>query len=82
MPKIIYHYEPKTGRYICQGVADECNFEPGTYIVPACATFDPVPTVADGQAAFYTPAFWETGIAKEEGGAWRVENIIQQEGQQ
>ncbi|KJV28652.1 hypothetical protein VI06_11565 [Aquitalea magnusonii] len=74
--KTIYHYDPATGRYLCTGLADECALEPGTFIVPADSTFDQPPAVEAGQVAIYQPDYWETGIAKEQGGQWRIEQEV------
>jgi hypothetical protein len=77
----IYHYAPAGGAYLGQSLADECQLEPGVYHVPANATLDPVPDFDPvTQRAVYEPAFWDTGVPKEQGGQWRVEALISEQG--
>lgn len=80
MSKTVYHYHPATFAYLGQSEADESPLEPGVFHAPANATFDPVPLHNPAtHVASYQPAFWPTGIAKEEGGAWTL-SAIQGEG--
>jgi len=79
MSKPVYHYAPGTGVYLGRSLADESPLEADVVFVPAFATLDPVPAFDPvTQCAIYQPAYWPTGIAKEQGGQWRVEAIEQQ----
>lgn len=77
--KTLYHYDETTGRFVATSQAEESPLEPGVYHCPRCATFDPVPAFEPvTEYAAYQPAYWPTGIAKEEGGQWRVEAMPQE----
>ncbi|MCW3478956.1 hypothetical protein OL229_05175 [Neisseriaceae bacterium JH1-16] len=81
MSKTVYHYAPGDGAYLGQSQADESPLEPGVVFVPAYATLDPVPAFDPvTQQALYAPAYWPTGIAKEQGGQWRVEALNNEQG--
>src|SRR5690242_10185734 len=56
--KTIFHYDPVTGVYLRQGVADESPLEPGIYLVPASATTDAPPPAGAGQVAVFKAGAW------------------------
>lgn len=76
----IFHYNPVTKELIASGDAEESQLETGVYHVPANATLDPLPEGFDpaSQVALYRPEYWETGIAKEQGGAWHIMPLIEE----
>lgn len=55
----IFHYDPYTGVYTCEGVADRSPLEANVWLLPAYATFDAPPKVAKGQQAVYVDDAWQ-----------------------
>ena len=54
----IYNYDPETGEYLGDGLADESPLEPGVYLMPANATSKLVPTLKPGEAAIFADDNW------------------------
>ena len=54
----IYNYDPKTGEYLGDGLADESPLEPGQFLIPANATSKPVPKTKPGEAAIFADDNW------------------------
>lgn len=54
----IYNYDPDTGEYFGEGLADESPLESGKYLIPAYATDKPVPALKPGEAAIYSGEKW------------------------
>ena len=54
----IYNYDPETGEYLGEGLADESPLEQGIFLVPAYATDKPVPALKSGEAAILTDDDW------------------------
>jgi hypothetical protein len=53
MPKTVQSFDPHTGAYAGDTVADEDQQSPGQFIMPAFATEEPVPPIPDGHVAFW-----------------------------
>lgn len=49
----IFHYHPITGVLLGEGQADESPLEPGVWLIPAHATTEEPPVVADGEQAVW-----------------------------
>ena len=54
----IYHYEPSTGIYLGQTVADESPLEPGVFLIPAFATEIEPPNTPEGFIAVFNGSVW------------------------
>ena len=54
-----FSYNPTTGAYIGQGVANPSPLEPGEYLIPAYATTVQPPTPGVGQYAAFINGTWE-----------------------
>lgn len=55
----IYHYNPVSGIYSGESVADESPLEEGVFLIPAHATTSPPPEVNMGEYAAWTGDEWE-----------------------
>lgn len=58
----IYHFDPKSGEYIGDGVADASPLEPGVWLIPAYATSDAPPQIEAGHRPVWTGEAWEQRI--------------------
>ena len=54
----IYNYNPVTGEYISEGLADGSPLEPGIYLVPAYATEIQPPETGDNEVACFENESW------------------------
>ena len=55
----IYHYNPKTGRFTGQDVADESPLEPGVFLIPDHATELEPPAYSNTEQAVFVDGAWE-----------------------
>lgn len=64
----VYNYDPETGIYINEGIADESPLEEGVWLIPAHATEIAPPSVPEGKVAVWKDGSWsvETAPAKPE----------------
>lgn len=69
--KPIYFYSAETGEFQGEGIANESPVEPGEFVLPPFATFDPVPATGEQEVAL---CLAEGGIVPVDGdrGAWQV----------
>lgn len=54
----IYNFHSKSGVFLGSSDADESPLEPGVFLVPANATVNAPPAVADGQQALWRDGAW------------------------
>lgn len=62
---IVYNYSPITGIYSHRSEARESPLEPGVFLLPANATFTPVPDVGKDQVAVFDGEKWTSRDAPE-----------------
>jgi hypothetical protein len=55
----IYHYNPETGKFTGQDVADESPLEPGVFLIPGYATDIEPPTCSDTEQVVFVDGAWE-----------------------
>jgi hypothetical protein len=56
----IYHFQPTTGRYLGQGIADADPLTPDAWLLPAHCTQTPPPSVGSGFFAKFEEGAWQT----------------------
>lgn len=54
----IFHYD-NTGKFTGSSIADESPLEPGVFLLPANATFTPIPALNEGQRAVWNGTVWD-----------------------
>ena len=54
----IYNYQPVTGEYLGECIADPSPAEPGNFLLPAFSTTDVPPIPGDNQTAVYLNGAW------------------------
>lgn len=54
----IYNYNPVTGEFISQGIADESPLEPGVFLLPGAATDVPPPSFCENECAVFIDGEW------------------------
>lgn len=65
----IYHFHPKTGEFLGQGVADRSPLEPDVWGVPAFATDSAPPAEKAGKARVWANGAW-TQVPNHRGETW------------
>lgn len=58
----IYHFNPVSGDFVGQGIADESPLEEGVFLIPAHATKQVPPIVPDGSRAVFNGSSWVVEI--------------------
>ena len=61
----IYHYNPDTGIYVGEGVADESPLEPGVWMIPANSVTTAPPNVGEDQFVVFNNGIWEVNTIPE-----------------
>ena len=61
----IYHYNPDTGIYVGEGVADESPLEPGVWMIPANSVTTAPPSVGENQFVVFNNGAWEVNTVPE-----------------
>ena len=61
----IYHYNPDTGIYVGEGVADESPLEPGVWMIPANSVTTAPPNVGEDQFVVFNNGVWEVNTIPE-----------------
>ena len=61
----IYHYNPDTGIYVGEGVADESPLEPGVWLIPANSVTTAPPNVGEDQFVVFNNGNWEVNTVPE-----------------
>lgn len=64
MKKTVNIFDAVTGEFLGIYYAQESPLEPGVFICPECSTDDPLPSLADGEKAFYVDGAWVVRAAK------------------
>lgn len=54
----VYNYDPETGIYINEGIADESPLEEGVWLIPAHATDVAPPATPEGKVAVWKGSDW------------------------
>jgi hypothetical protein len=55
----IFHYHPKTGEYLGEGLADESPLEPGVWLIPAQAVDVEPPQAGNGERVVWAGDGWQ-----------------------
>lgn len=61
----IYHYNPDTGIYVGEGVADESPLEPGVWMIPANSVTTAPPDAGENQFVVFNNGNWEVNTVPE-----------------
>ena len=61
----IYHYNPDTGIYVGEGVADESPLEPGVWMIPANSVTTAPPDAGENQFIVFNNGNWEVNTVPE-----------------
>lgn len=57
--KPVYNYDPTTGEYTGENIANESPLEPGVYLIPAHSTEIAPPETSEHEAAVWNGTTWE-----------------------